>query len=188
MKLQPINHGVVRYNPSHPLHSLLMQCEELNCDDPQEVQGFFEKMTVPQGYFAMVLTGSGYWIEFFEPVQNQQDMEYVIYHPHGGALNHKCERGVYEYNEVGYVTATSLSEAFMKSQNDLCDESSDDSYLYLGVRSTSVGDIIRKGDTYYMITGTGFVEVPPTVVQYIDWGNHMYEKDPTDLYNDQDYA
>lgn len=184
MKLQPINHGVVRYNPSHPLHSLLIQCEELNCNDPQEVQGFFEKMTVPQGYFAMVTTSYGYWIDFYEAIQNQQDMEYVIYHPHGGALNLNCERGVYEYTEVGYVTATSLSEAFIKSQNDLCDESGD-SYLYLGVRSTSVGDIIRKGDIYYMITGTGFVEVPPTVVQYID---HMDEKDPTDLYNDQDYA
>lgn len=183
MKLQPINHGVVRYNPSHPLHSLLLQCEELNCEDPQEVQGFFEKMTVPQGYFAMVLTGSAYWIEFYEPIQNQQDVEYVIYHPRGGALNHNCERGVYEYGEVARVDATSLKDAFMKSQNDF-----NDSYLNLGIRSTSVGDIIRKDDIYYMIAGTGFVEVPPTVVQYIDWSNHWDEKDPTDLYNDQDYA
>lgn len=66
MKLQPINVGVVRSNPSHPLHSLYMQCEELNCHDPQEVQGFFEKMTVPQGYFAMVTISYGYWIEFYE--------------------------------------------------------------------------------------------------------------------------
>jgi hypothetical protein len=24
-----------------------------------------------------------------------------------------------------------------------------------------------------MVAGRGFIEIPPTVAQYIDWGNHM---------------
>ena len=108
-------------------------------------------------------------------------MNYQIYHPYGGELNHDCQRGVYEYKQVATVQAYSLPDAFTKAQNDFNPD-----YEKLGVRSTCIGDIIQCGPLYYMVTGTGFTEVPPTVVQYIDWGNHM--KDPTDLYNEQDYA
>lgn len=108
-------------------------------------------------------------------------MEYVIYHPVGGAINHNCQRGVYEYEEVGRVDAGCLPDAFLKAQNDFNEE-----YASHGVRSTCVGDILRCEDLYFMVTGSGFIEVPPTVVQYLDWSNHV--KDPTDLYNEQDYA
>jgi hypothetical protein len=45
----------------------------------------------------------------------------------------------------------------------------------LDKRSTSIGDIIIDTDelVHYMVAGRGFIEIPPTVAQYIDWGNHM---------------
>jgi len=178
MKLRLVDYNEVRETPSHPLHSLLLESESVSCDDPHAVSEFYSKLVCPIGYYAMVTTSYGYWVDFYEP---DVDQEYVIYHPYGGDINHDCKRGEFEYKEVAHVHARSLNDVFQQSQNDFNEE-----YASLGIRSTCVGDIIRLDDVYYMITGTGFVEVPPTVVQYIDWSNHV--KDPTDLYNDQDYA
>lgn len=106
-------------------------------------------------------------------------MNYKIYHPIGGTINHKCLRGVYEYKRVATVEADCLADAFKQGQNDF-----NHKYAHLQIRSTCVGDVIYDGELYYyMVCPTGFVEVPPTVVQYIDWGNHMCEMEEEFLYN-----
>lgn len=94
---------------------------------------------------------------------------YTVYHPYGGIVNHDCKRGEYMYNLVAMINAKSLEDCFFMAQNDWPE------YGRMGLRSTSVGDIIAVDDgdifgKYYMITGRGFVEVPHTVVSYIDWG------------------
>ena len=93
-----------------------------------------------------------------------------ILHPVGGALNHNMERGLYEFEQICSIDCESLEEAFKLSQNDFSDR-----YASLNKRSTSVGDIIIdvKEEKHYMVSGKGFIEIPHTVSQYIDWGNHM---------------
>ena len=95
---------------------------------------------------------------------------FAILHPVGGALNHNMERGLYEFEQVCSIDCTSLGEVFRLSQNDFSER-----YASLNKRSTSVGDIIvdTNNDIHYMVSGTGFVEIPTTVVAFIDWGNHM---------------
>ena len=95
--------------------------------------------------------------------------DYRIFHPVGGALNTKKERGVYEYELVCTVKAESLEDAFKLSQNDLSPE-----YRELKARSTSVGDIIvdDSEEIHYFVDNVGFEEIPFNVVQYIDWTNH----------------
>jgi hypothetical protein len=82
-------------------------------------------------------------------------MIYEIYHPIGG-MNHECIPGEFEYIKVAEVEAGSLESAFIASQNDF-------SRLYsnFGVRSTSVGDIIRAkdADTCHLVMNRGFFEV-----------------------------
>jgi hypothetical protein len=95
-------------------------------------------------------------------------MYYSVYHPENNQLNTQCLRGQHEYKMVAVVKAESLEEAFMKAQNDFNEE-----YLIYNVRSTSVGDIIQdvKTGLYYIVEGTGFTEIPFTVVSYKDWSN-----------------
>ena len=92
-----------------------------------------------------------------------------IMHPVGGVLNHDLKRGLYEFEVIYDIEAKSLIHAFRGCQNDF-----NESYAKLNKRSTSVGDIIIDLDEQicYMITGRGFIEIPPTVAQYIDWSNH----------------
>lgn len=95
-------------------------------------------------------------------------MEYIIYHPYGGTLNHACRRGIHEFQRVAIVNANSLEQAYRKGQNDFNEQ-----YASLGLRSTSVGDIITAPDnTHHMVMPVGFQEVPHTVLSYIDWSNH----------------
>jgi hypothetical protein len=94
-----------------------------------------------------------------------------ILHPIGGTLNHNMERGLYEYETIQeYFQANSLNDVFRLTQNDFSK-----TYASLNRRSTSVGDIIIDLDQniHYMISGKGFIEIPYTVAQYIDWGNHI---------------
>jgi hypothetical protein len=99
--------------------------------------------------------------------------DYIVYIPFGGALNHKCERGVYEYVNVHMLDADSLSDVFAKCQNH------NEEYSKLGIRSLSVGDIIYsvKEREAYMIKGDGYYSVPRTVLSYIDWSNHPEVRD-----------
>ena len=91
---------------------------------------------------------------------------YTLYIPVGGHINYACVRGEFEYDSVFSVKADSLEEAFRLTQNDFNEE-----YASLGLRSSAVGDIFMDvmHGTYYMVNGIGFVEVPSTVVNYIDW-------------------
>lgn len=67
---------------------------------------------------------------------------YDIYHPKGKGLNSFCEMNKYEYILVACVIAKDENEAFKMAQNDF-----GVSYQKLGIRSTSVGDIIvESGD------------------------------------------
>jgi hypothetical protein len=94
-----------------------------------------------------------------------------ILHPVGGGLNTNMDRGLYEYEIIQeYFVAKSLNDVFRLTQNDFSKL-----YASLGRRSTSVGDIIIDLDEniHYMVAGRGFIEIPYTVAQYIDWGNHM---------------
>lgn len=93
-----------------------------------------------------------------------------ILHPIGGALNTDMNRGLYEFEQICSIDCESLEQAFKLSQNDFSKR-----YASLGKRSTSVGDIIIDTEEliHYIVAGRGFIEIPPTVAQYIDWGNHM---------------
>ena len=93
-----------------------------------------------------------------------------ILHPINGTLNHNMDRGLYEFEQICSIDCESLEQAFKFSQNDFSER-----YASLGKRSTSIGDIIIDTDEliHYMVANRGFVEIPPTVAQYIDWGNHM---------------
>lgn len=91
-----------------------------------------------------------------------------IYHPLDGAINHRCEQKLYQYEQVATVFATSLEDAFKQGQNDFNDE-----YSELGFRSTCVGDIITQSDDlgnveHYIVESFGFVQIPETVLQFID--------------------
>jgi hypothetical protein len=104
---------------------------------------------------------------------------YEIYHPIGGAMNYHCTPAMYEYTKVAEIFASSVEEAFKMSQNDFNEQ-----YALLGIRSTSVGDIIAMtGDDYLgfygqsdksimLVKGTGFQSVSPTWLSYIDWTIH----------------
>jgi hypothetical protein len=76
--------------------------------------------------------------------------EYRIYHP-VGEMNPLCDE-TRTFRYVATVSATSLSNSVGRAQNDFNDE-----YAGLGIRSTSVGDVIEdhKGD-HYMVLGIGF--------------------------------
>ncbi len=90
-----------------------------------------------------------------------------IYHPVGGVMNHDCKAAQYEYELVGTINASSLSDAFMKSQNF------DPIYESFNKRSTSIGDIIVMEDRDpAIVTSTGFQVVTPHWLTYLDWTNH----------------
>jgi|NOAtaT_7_FD_contig_71_1982652_length_1591_multi_8_in_0_out_0_2 hypothetical protein len=114
-------------------------------------------------------------------------MNYRILHPVGGTMNHDLERGVFEYEDIWSVEANSLNEAYLLSQNDFSEMYDSGMYARLGVRSTSVGDIIIEEslhgdfDQHFFVNGLGFVAIPHTVAGYIDWGNHMQTKNELDL-------
>lgn len=56
-----------------------------------------------------------------------------------------------DFKYIGAVMASSLEEAFILSQNDFNEE-----YAEIGVRSTSVGDMILDGNDFYLVKGIGF--------------------------------
>lgn len=102
-------------------------------------------------------------------------MWYTIYYPmpdnmhNVNPINHACKRGFYEYEQIACVQANSLDGVWSKCQNH------NDDYAYMERRSMCVGDIIFdiQNNTHYMVADLGFREIPPTVTQYIDWGNHL---------------
>lgn len=114
-----------------------------------------------------------------------------IYHPLEGALNYKCERGLYQYEQVAIIEATSLEDTFKQAQNDFNSE-----YSELGFRSTCIGDIITQSDDlgnvlHYIVDSIGFIQIPETVLCYMDsglseiYGNWMAEQM---LENPEDYG
>lgn len=78
--------------------------------------------------------------------------KYSVYHAKNG-FNTFCEPKMFEYEFITTVEALDLQKIFRVTQNDWSAQ-----YAALGVRSTSVGDIIYDMDTHtaYVITGTGF--------------------------------
>ena len=95
-----------------------------------------------------------------------------IYHPLDGAINHKCERNIYEYEHVATVEATSLEDAFKQGQNCFNAE-----YAELGHRSTCVGDILTISDEsgvieHYIVESFGFLQVPEEVINFINWDHN----------------
>lgn len=114
-----------------------------------------------------------------------------IYHPLEGAINNRCERGLYQYEHVATIEAASLEDAFKQGQNNFNSE-----YSELGFRSTCIGDIITQSDEsgiveHYMVDSIGFIQIPETVLSYMDsglseiYGNWMAEQM---LDNPEDYG
>lgn len=108
---------------------------------------------------------------------------FKILHPVNGLLNSLLQRGVYEYEHICSIDCSSLEDAFKLSQNDFSER-----YTSLDKRSTSVGDIIIDTEEWkhYFVASVGFVEIPSTVSQYIDWSNHM-ELSEVDYWDGADY-
>lgn len=75
-------------------------------------------------------------------------------------MNHAC-LPFQEYKQVATVLAENYDEAFKLSQNDF-----NHSYADLGIRSTSVGDIIRHEDDCFLVHGLGFKNIPLSWVNY----------------------
>ena len=90
-------------------------------------------------------------------------MIYKILHPVNGEMNHNCDLASFQYEVVAEVEANSLRDAFYKSQNDFSDE-----YALLGIRSTSVGDVIKHDKYFYMVNGIGFSEIAKNLMRYKD--------------------
>lgn len=82
---------------------------------------------------------------------------YTIYHPMNGELNPNCETKDVQYESVHLLQTTDLKNVFALTQNDFSAE-----YKKLGLRSTSVGDIILDiyEDRLYFITSTGYSLIP----------------------------
>jgi hypothetical protein len=96
-------------------------------------------------------------------------MYFQIFHPKGGVLNTQCKAGQYMYEHICSVEASSYEEAFRLCQNE------DERYASLGIRSTSVGDILQSEEdednlSCKLVRGIGFSDVPNTWLQFIDWG------------------
>jgi hypothetical protein len=100
-------------------------------------------------------------LRFFSTLINLFTMAatYEIYHPIDG-MNHLCEEG-FKYKKVADIEATSLEDAFRQTQNDFSP-----GYRKHKIRSTSVGDILRKhGDDgsvvrCYIVKNLSFDFVP----------------------------
>jgi hypothetical protein len=99
-------------------------------------------------------------------------MRYKIFHPINGELNTQCDLASYQYEAVAEVEANSLRDAFYRSQNDFNDE-----YALAGLRSTSVGDVIKHGNTFYMVNGIGFSEIAKNLMRYNDKLNFKTNND-----------
>ncbi len=110
--------------------------------------------------------------------------QFAIFYPVGGTINHFCTRGTHEYEQIGVIEATDLENAFYKSQNDFADEQ----FHNLKKRSSCVGDIFKdmETNTLHMVMGIGFQEVPFTVLQYLDWSNHMDINELTHKYTNDE--
>ena len=95
---------------------------------------------------------------------------YSVYQPLNGILNSELKRDSYEYEKIYSIDAKSLEDVFINCQNDFSEK-----YASLERRSLSVGDIIvdNENKEHYFVDSIGFTKIPNTVVQYIDWSNHM---------------
>lgn len=101
---------------------------------------------------------------------NIQHMHIKVFHPVEDSLNTNCKAGLYMYEHICSVEASSYEEAFRLCQNDM-----DEKYSSLNRRSTSVGDILQSEEDIdnhrcQLVKGTGFLDVPNTWLHYIDWG------------------
>ena len=75
--------------------------------------------------------------------------QYHIFHSVGPRMFSETVKQPREY--VGFVEASSLEDAFAKSQNG------DNPWNpYQPCRSTSVGDVIQDNSGFYMVLGLGF--------------------------------
>lgn len=99
---------------------------------------------------------------------------FTLHMPVGQALNYRCERGQHMFQSVcqffidtdeNESLESQLNQAFIWTQNDF-----NIAYSGLGMRSSSVGDIITCDQGHYMVVDFGFMEVPSAVTSYIDWG------------------
>ena len=72
--------------------------------------------------------------------------------------------------QVFEVFTDTLDSAFIAAQNV-----HNDGYLNLGIRDTTIGDIIQDTETNacYMILEKGYQSVPKDVLSFIDWGYKM---------------
>lgn len=96
---------------------------------------------------------------------------FLIFHPSTGAINHEMKSGVYKYDLIHSLEANSLKDAFKLAQNDFSEE-----YALLDKRSTCIGDVIVNLDdqrVHHMVAGTGFIDIPRTVITYVPWYSHM---------------
>jgi hypothetical protein len=85
-----------------------------------------------------------------------------IYHPFNGDMNLMANKNEFEYQQVGSVEASSIDEAYFKSQNW-----NDPWNMDTPCRSTSVGDIITdEHGVVHMVKGMGFEEVSTDVLKF----------------------
>jgi hypothetical protein len=115
-------------------------------------------------------------------------MIYAIYHPSVNeyTINHECKVPLYKYKHVYSVDADSMEEAFRKAQNDFNPE-----YEALGIRSTSVGDVIQSIVDFewavcHVVTGKGFMQRPDVEWLYSFQEAEDFIRNMEDLKNECD--
>lgn len=81
-------------------------------------------------------------------------MKFKIFHPKNGELNITATLGKYYYVLIGEIESDDIHNLYSKLQNDFSPE-----YRAFEVRSTSVGDVVYDGFTYFMYLGMGVKEV-----------------------------
>lgn len=92
------------------------------------------------------------------------ELIYTIYHPKNDVMNHDCLPCVFQYETVCQVKASSLPDAYMKSQNDF-----NRYYRSFGKRSTACGDIIAdQHGNFYILDGLRFQPVSASWIRHIN--------------------
>ena len=129
--------------------------EQITQIEFEDVSGHKFNYTIGTGKPQFIDLGKAFLEDLDGVNKCQPEMKtYDIYHPAWGKMNHECKPLQYEYVKVATLKAANLRDAYRLAQNDFNEE-----YEKIGVRSTSVGDIIfvRSGiDEGFLIRGTSF--------------------------------
>jgi hypothetical protein len=103
--------------------------------------------------------------------------KFLIYHPINGDINSTLLEDTFQYEKVFTIYSINLNTVFAKCSNI------NPKYFDLGIRNTTVGDIIINAtkNEYYFVTEDSFKEITSFVLDYF---NDVPKDDFESIYND----